>query len=142
MAEIISQSNIKGGGDWVDRSIQTNDTVAAQDIRFVKQFQKYTVASPHPGFGKDPNIINEYGHTKYPKMVKKLNGESVIVLSEAEENEALGKAPVELRQDGPTIAEYVAAGFDPSNYPPKGYASKSTEEEIELFKKKHTKSGW
>lgn len=27
-----------------------------------------------------------------------------------------------LRQDGPTLAEYVAAGYDPKTYPPVGYA--------------------
>lgn len=29
----------------------------------------YNVSNPHPLFGKDPNIINEYGHTAYPKWV-------------------------------------------------------------------------
>ncbi|RUU29759.1 hypothetical protein [Mesorhizobium sp. M6A.T.Ce.TU.016.01.1.1] len=37
---------------------------------------------------------------------------------------------VALRDDGPTIAEYVAAGYPASNYPPEGYASRSTPEEI------------
>ncbi|TIW49062.1 MAG: hypothetical protein E5V72_07085 [Mesorhizobium sp.] len=35
-----------------------------------------------------------------------------------------------LRDDGPTIAEYVAAGYSASDYPPHGYASRSTPEEI------------
>lgn len=35
-----------------------------------------------------------------------------------------------LREDGPTIAEYVSAGYLASNYPPNGYASRSTPEEI------------
>jgi len=35
-----------------------------------------------------------------------------------------------LRQDGPTVTEYVAAGYLASNYPPGGYASRSTAEEI------------
>ncbi len=35
-----------------------------------------------------------------------------------------------LRDDGPTVAEYVAAGYLASNYPPEGYASRSTDEEI------------
>ncbi|MBX5238629.1 hypothetical protein [Rhizobium sp. NLR22b] len=35
-----------------------------------------------------------------------------------------------LRQDGPTVEEYVAAGYSASVYPPKGYASRSTPEEI------------
>lgn len=36
----------------------------------------------------------------------------------------------QLRQDGPTIAEFVAAGYLAANYPPAGYASRSTAEEI------------
>src|SRR5689334_7077706 len=36
-----------------------------------------------------------------------------------------------LRTDGPTIAEWVAAGYRASAYPPSGYASKSTAEEIQ-----------
>lgn len=40
-------------------------------------------------------------------------------------------APVTpIRKDGPTVAEYVAAGYLASGYPPKGYASRSTEDEI------------
>ena len=47
------------------------------DIAFVdrigdsrpKTFQQYDVSNPHPGFGKDPNILNEFGHTKYPMWV-------------------------------------------------------------------------
>lgn len=35
-----------------------------------------------------------------------------------------------LRSDGPTVAEFVAAGYLASNYPPAGYASRSTPEEI------------
>lgn len=30
----------------------------------------------------------------------------------------------ELRTDGPTLAEYIAAGYDPETYPPEGYASR------------------
>lgn len=35
-----------------------------------------------------------------------------------------------LRQDGPTVGEFVAAGYKAANYPPTGYASRSTPEEI------------
>jgi hypothetical protein len=35
-----------------------------------------------------------------------------------------------LRQDGPTVGEFVQAGYKASDYPPKGYASKSTDAEI------------
>ncbi|SRR6266852_8634651 len=92
---------------------------------------KYSLENPHPHFGKDPNIINEYGHTVYPKWVypngKDLPG--VVVNNEEEENTALGKI-IELKDDGPTIAEYMAAGYKASTYPPKGWASKSSDEEI------------
>ncbi|MCA1490084.1 hypothetical protein I6F11_04020 [Ensifer sp. NBAIM29] len=36
-----------------------------------------------------------------------------------------------LRSDGPTVEEYVAAGYLAVKYPPNGYASRSTAEEIE-----------
>lgn len=32
--------------------------------------EPYGVGNPHPGYGKDPNIANEFGHTHYPKMVQ------------------------------------------------------------------------
>ncbi|MER9471084.1 hypothetical protein [Mesorhizobium sp. M0520] len=36
----------------------------------------------------------------------------------------------DLRDDGPTVTEYVTAGYSASQYPPHGYASRSTAEEI------------
>lgn len=36
-----------------------------------------------------------------------------------------------LKLDGPTIAEFVAAGCPAVNYPPEGYASRSSQEEID-----------
>ena len=48
----------------------------------------------------------------------------------AEAGKHPAKTADELRQDGPTIAEYVAAGYHAASYPPAGYASRSTEEEI------------
>lgn len=41
-----------------------------------------------------------------------------------------GHQPPGPRQDGPTVAEFVAAGYKASNYPPEGYAPRSTVEEI------------
>lgn len=35
-----------------------------------------------------------------------------------------------LRTDGPTVAEFVDAGYQATNYPPQGYVSRSTQEEI------------
>jgi len=39
-------------------------------------------------------------------------------------------APV-LREDGPTVAEFVEAGYLAANYPPEGYTSRSSKEEID-----------
>lgn len=36
-----------------------------------------------------------------------------------------------LKLDGPTIAEFVAGGYLALNYPPEGYASRSSQEEID-----------
>ena len=36
-----------------------------------------------------------------------------------------------LKLDGPTIAEFVAAGYPAVNYPPEGYASRSSQAEID-----------
>lgn len=57
----------------------------------------YDVSNPHPGYGTDPNILNEFGHTAYPKWVatgeKTDKGHEVRVLvkDEAEETEVTGK---------------------------------------------------
>jgi len=56
-----------------------------------KDFRMYDVSNPHPGFGKDPNILNEFGHTKYPMFVG-----SVIVNNEEEEKAAKGEVAVEV----------------------------------------------
>lgn len=82
---IIDTSNL-------DQSIPQPDIIAAQDKQFVKYpAGTYTVENPHPGFGKDPNIINEYGHTVYPKYVKDVNGADVIANNEEEEARITGK---------------------------------------------------
>jgi len=48
--------------------------------------RKYTVAHPHPGYGTDPNILNCFGHTKYPmKVYSKIEGKKVIVNNAEEE---------------------------------------------------------
>ncbi len=41
-----------------------------------------------------------------------------------------GKQPAGPHEDGPTVDEFIAAGYKASNYPPDGYASRSTAEEI------------
>lgn len=46
------------------------------------------------------------------------------------DREAGKAAEPTLRPDGPTVAEYVAAGYLASNYPPSGFVPRSTPEEI------------
>lgn len=41
------------------------------------------------------------------------------------------EAPPVLRQDGPTVEEFVKAGYRAEHYPPQGFASRSTPEEVE-----------
>jgi hypothetical protein len=56
----------------------------------------YDLNTPHPGYGKDPNIKNEFGHTNYPKYVtdadgkqiKDANGQPIIANNPKEEHEA------------------------------------------------------
>lgn len=40
----------------------------------------YTVENPHPLHGKDPNIVNEFGHTMYPKFLHKFHAEKGHIL--------------------------------------------------------------
>lgn len=104
-----------------------------------KAFGSYSVANPHPGYGKDPNILNEYGHTKYPMWVKDKTGIDKIA-NNAEEEASIKGEETQLKQDGPTIAEWIKAGYKANEYPPKGYASKSSKEEIDAAIKAST--GW
>lgn len=106
---------------------------------------KWGVANPHPGLGKDSNIGNEFGHTVYPKMIYKEDKTSFVV-NNAEE-EAIAKG--ETLNNGPTIAEWVAAGYKASAYPPEGYDSKSSDDEIKAAieaeiaeAKSKIKDGW
>jgi len=51
-------------------------------------------------------------------------------------NENEGSGSVDgLRNDGPTFAEFIAAGYKAEDYPPQGYAEKLTEEEQAAAKK-------
>lgn len=54
---------------------------------------KYGPSNPHPGFGKDPNILNEYGHTVYPKMVYPESKPSGIIVNSKEEEDAAMAPP-------------------------------------------------
>ena len=53
---------------------------------------KYTLDKPHPDYGKDDNIINQLGHTIYPKWVdSKIEGKRLIVNNAMEEAQHTGE---------------------------------------------------
>lgn len=54
----------------------------------------------------------------------------VIETTVREAKQFLARGKVVLATGGPTVAEYVAAGYRAENYPPQGYESLSTAEEI------------
>lgn len=58
---------------------------------------------------------------------------SLVEMSESEAKDLLrrGKAELATEYTGPTVSEFVAAGYQATDYPPHGYASRSTEEEIQ-----------
>jgi len=108
-----------------------------------KSFVEHGVANPHPGFGKDSNIGNEFGHTKFPMWVdSKIAKERIIVNNEMELAQHTAEpveAPVtdttarsadKLQTGGPTLETWLADGYKAKDYPPKGYASNSSEEKI------------
>lgn len=67
----------------------------------------YSVEKPHPGYMKDPNILNEMGHTVYPKMVYP-NGRDhpgTVVNNAKEEEELMGQAGNQLVQQLDTSIE-------------------------------------
>lgn len=53
----------------------------------------YGPSNPHPGFGKDPNILNEYGHSVYPKMVYPEGKAGGVVVNSKEEEDAVMAPP-------------------------------------------------
>lgn len=70
------------------------------------EIKSYTVSDPHPMFGKDPNILNELGHTKYPMYVdhptdKEASGRfpaRVVVQDEDEHRALVGKPKGKLQK--------------------------------------------
>lgn len=79
---------------------------------------------------------DDTGYVSVPETAlphaKALGGKEVPVrdLPVVEGPQEAGDDPNALRTDGPTFAEYVAAGYAPESYPPQGYASKHTKQEL------------
>ena len=74
------------------------------------------------------------------ELLKPLDGDAEGTIREFDQTDfdslvALGAVRAasgegDLRSDGPTVAEFVAAGYKASDYPPRGYAPRSTAEEV------------
>ncbi len=61
--------------------------------RFINEpVAPYTLSNPHPLYGKDPNIMNEFGHTHYPKWIypNGTNNNGVLVNDAKHEKELMG----------------------------------------------------
>lgn len=79
---------------------------------------------------KKPKIIYE-PHPVTPERKAELRGQGYTIVDAVFAPAGAKIVDTEqLRDDGPTVAEYVAAGYPAATYPPKGYASRSTPEEI------------
>ncbi|GGK46131.1 hypothetical protein SAMN04490189_4587 [Pseudomonas koreensis] len=85
------------------------------------------VKKPFP-FSADGNHVVEVavGEQDVSERCALVAVEHLGVASYANQLDANG-----LKLDGPTIAEFVAAGYLAVNYPPEGYASRSSQEEID-----------
>ena len=58
----------------------------------ISEIQKpYGPGNPHPNFGIDPNIMNEFGHTHYPKYIK-VGDVAVVAKDEKHEKALLNEA--------------------------------------------------
>lgn len=85
MVNIVDGNN----GGWKDQNI---NILEVHSPTHNKNLAPYSLGNPHPGFGKDPNIINELGHTRYPKWIdSKIEGKRVVVNSPEEEAKHTGE---------------------------------------------------
>ncbi len=59
----------------------------------------FGASNPHPGFGKDENIANEFGHTEYPKYVHTFDEKGKIT-----DSKLVANADEEAEAEGYTVA--------------------------------------
>lgn len=100
--------------------------LTAAEIDALKTPDKITAALA----GLDPNDDEIWTANGKPAMaaIEAILGTKAV--SRAEVDAAAPDFRRPLRTDGPTVAEYVKAGYPAKNYPPAGWESKSTAEEI------------
>ncbi|EZP57435.1 hypothetical protein [Sphingomonas sp. RIT328] len=81
--------------------------------------------SGEEGVGPDKDVREGSEHTVTRARGSQLKANGLVEILSDDDDES-----GELKTDGPTVGEYVAAGYPAKNYPPAGYASRSTGEEI------------
>lgn len=103
----------------------------------IKMAKKMIQIKGGKSFGFDGETYNadKYGNIEVPYSEELIeacsaHGFTVVGDSPVQPVIATGHDPDKLREDGPTVAEYVKAGYSAMKYPPNGYVSKSTPEEI------------
>lgn len=78
-------------------------------------------------------VLDKIAYEPHPVSLERkreLNKQGYKVLDIAFAPEGARHSKPKLRTDGPTVEQYVAAGYPAKNYPPHGYSSRSTSEEI------------
>jgi hypothetical protein len=77
------------------------------------------------GVGPDRDVHEGTEHTVTRARGSQLKANGLVeILTDDDDDSG------ELKTDGPTVADYVAAGYLAKNYPPTGYAPRSTDDEI------------
>ncbi|MES2175102.1 MAG: hypothetical protein V4523_14305 [Pseudomonadota bacterium] len=85
--------------------------------------------SGQEGIGPDKDVLTGTMHSVTRARAAELKANRLVEIV-SDEPHAEDEVDTELRTDGPTVGEYVAAGYFASAYPPVGYASRSTADEI------------
>lgn len=81
------------------------------------------VAPPDNDPGTEP-AVRTYRETDVVDLVGEEVEKAPVVGDQADELAEDEKGDAQLRDDGPTLVEYVAAGYSLANYPPRHYAAK------------------
>ncbi|KOX49881.1 hypothetical protein ADL19_19670 [Streptomyces purpurogeneiscleroticus] len=106
--------NDKGG------LVETGDTFET-DVMHAKDLQRLGHADPVDG--------SLDGREDAPLEPHHQVSERALVADRAKRGSGAARRDRD-RTDGPTVEEYVASGYRAENYPPEGYVSRSTPEEI------------
>lgn len=79
------------------------------------------------GTGPDKDVLAGQEFTVTRERGAALYANNLVEILEDDADPVLSD---ELRTNGPTVEEFVAAGYPALNYPPHGYLSRSTDDEI------------